>query len=109
MKTVSAKIPEALYNALLKFCEKNNLKPSKAIGGAIQAIIQGEIDIKPVGRVDICPRCGHTLHLVLDDSKAYFTCLNCGWTGYLGRFSLPDESQMEDLRGKLVEKNEEEE
>lgn len=107
MKVVSTKIPEALYNALLKFCEKSNLKPSKAVGGAIQAMIQGEVDIKPVGRNDICPRCGHTVHLVLDDSKAYFACLNCDWAAYLGKYNLPPRSQIEDLRGKITEKDEE--
>lgn len=105
MRTVSARVPDELFKAVQEFVEEKATNVNKLVAQALQGVIQGKIKMKPLGGRDICPRCAHTVHLLLDDSKAYFACLNCDWAAYLGKYSLP--GQIEDLRGKIAEEQEE--
>lgn len=103
MKIVSARIPDELFNALEQFCAENGSNINKVVAQAILAAIKGKVELKPLGAKDICPRCGHTTHLIQSNSKLYFVCLNCDWAGYLGEYSLP--SQIEDLTEKSLEED----
>ena len=106
MKMVSAKIPDELFKAVQELAEEKSTSLNKLIAQALQGVIQGKIEMKALGGRDICPHCGHTAHLVLDNSRAYFVCLNCDWAAYLGKYSLP--TQIEDLRGKIAQEAKEE-
>ena len=103
MRTVSASITDELYVALQDFCNENNTNTNQALGKAIQGLLEGKVKMRPLGGRDICPRCGHTVHLVQDNSKFYFACFNCDWAGCLGEYSLPE--QIEDLTKKLLEED----
>lgn len=99
MKVISARIPDPLFVACQRFCDDNGINTNKLIGQAIQAAIRGKVKLKPIAGEDICPKCGHTVHVVSVDSKLYFACFQCDWAGYLGEYTLPEE--IEDLKGEL--------
>ena len=103
MKVLSTKIPEELFNAVQEFAEEKTISVSKLVAQALQGVIQGKIEMKPLGGRDICPRCGHSIHIVQEavdhGAKIWFICLNCDWAGFLGRFVLP--KQVDDLRKKF--------
>ena len=103
MRTVSAKIPDELFNAVQELAEQKNTNLNKLIAQGLQGIIQGKIEMKSLGGKDICPRCGHTLHIIQEPvdhgAKIWFVCLNCDWAGFLGRFVLP--KQIDDLTKKF--------
>ena len=98
MKIISTRVNDEIRNALQEFCTKKSISVSKAVESAIYSLVQGKVKIKAVGGKDICPLCGHTLHLVQgdDSGKIYFICLNCDWAAYLGKYKLPE--QIEDYQ-----------
>ncbi|MBA7608885.1 hypothetical protein ES703_16069 [subsurface metagenome] len=98
MKIVSTRVNDEIRHALQEFCTQRNISVSKAIESAIQSLVQGKVKIKAVGGKDICPVCGHTVHIVQGDnsSKLYFICLNCDWAAYIGHYKLP--KQIEDYQ-----------
>jgi len=98
MKIVSTRITDEIRNALQEFCTEQDMSVSKAIESAIQNLVQGKVKIKAVGDKDICPVCGHIIHLVQgdDSSKLYFICLSCHWAAYIGYYKLPE--QIEDYQ-----------
>ena len=104
MKVLSTKIPEELFKAVQEFAEGKELSVSKLVAQALQGVIQGKIEMKPLGGRDICPDCGHTVHIVQQDinhgAKIWFVCLNCDWAGYIGRFTLPKE--VDNLTSKFL-------
>lgn len=104
MKTVSARVPDELFNAVQEFAEQKSTNINKLVAQALQGVIQGKIEMKALGGQDICPHCGHTVHIVQDDvnsgAKIWFVCLNCDWAGYIGRFTLPKE--VDNLTSKFI-------
>lgn len=101
MRNVTAQISDQLYQALLAFCNEKNTNVNQVLGKAVQGLLQGKIEMLPLGGNDVCPRCGHTVHLVQNDSKFYFWCHRCDWTAYLGKFTLP--ANVEDWTEKIKE------
>ena len=103
MRTVSAKIPDELFKAVQEFAEEKATNVNKLVAQALQGVIHGKIEMKPLGGRDICPRCGHTVHIVQEavdhGAKIWFVCLNCDWAGFLGKFVLP--KQVDDLTKKF--------
>ena len=106
MKVLSTKIPEELFNAVQEFAEQKVISVSKLVAQALQAVIQGKIEMKPLGGRDICPHCAHTVHILQQDinhgAKIWFVCLNCDWAGYIGKFTLPKE--VDNLTNKFIKK-----
>lgn len=98
MKIVSTRVNDEIRNALQELCTQKNISISKAVEGAIHSLVQGKVKIKAVGGKDICPVCGHTLHLIQGDdcAKLYFICLGCDWAAYVGHYKLP--KQIEDYQ-----------
>ncbi|MBA7496618.1 hypothetical protein ES702_07227 [subsurface metagenome] len=98
MKIVSTRVNDEISNALEEFCTQRNISKSKAVESAIQSLVQGKVKIKAMGGKDICPVCGHTIHLVQgdDSGKLYFICLRCNWAAYIGKYKLPE--QIEDYQ-----------
>lgn len=101
MKTVSASVSDQLFDALQEFCNRNNTNINQVLGKAVQGVLQGKVKMLAQGGRDICPRCGHEVHLIQDDSKLYFWCHRCDWTAYLGKFTLPKD--IEDWRKRIKE------
>lgn len=101
MKNVSASISDQLYDALQEFCNRNNSNINQVLGRAVQGLLEGKIKMRPLGGQDVCPRCGHTVHLVQDNSKFYFWCHRCEWMAYLGKFTPPKD--IEDWTKKIKE------
>lgn len=96
MKVVSTRVSDELYNALQEFSNHNQENISKILAKAIQGTIQGKVRLAPLGGKDICPVCGHQVHLIQNGKKLYFVCFHCDWIGYLGTYSFPEKIQ--DLR-----------
>lgn len=101
MKNISASVSDQLYNALQEFCNQNDSNINQVLGRAVQGLIEGKIKMKPVGDRDICPRCGHEVHLIQDNSEFYFWCHRCNWWAYIGNYRLPQ--KVEDWTEKIKE------
>lgn len=103
MKMVSAKIPDELFKAVQELAEEKSTSLNKLIAQALQGVVEGKVEMKALGGRDICPRCGHTVHIVQEavdhGAKIWFICLNCDWAGYIGRFTLP--KQIDNLTKKF--------
>lgn len=89
MKNISASISDQLYDALQEFCNRNNSNINQILGSAVQGLLQGKIKMRPLGGRDICPRCGHTVHLYQRGNEIFFVCLNCDWAKRLGHYTFP--------------------
>jgi len=101
MKNISASISDQLYDALQEFCNRHNSNINQVLGQAVQGLLQGKVKMRSQGGSDVCPRCGHTVHLVQDDSKFYFWCRRCDWFAFLGTFTRP--KSVEDWTKKIRE------
>lgn len=89
MKNVSASISDQLYDGLQEFCNRNNSNINQVLGKAVQGLLQGKVKMKPIGGFDICPQCGHAVHLYQRGNEIFFVCLNCDWAKRLGYYRFP--------------------
>lgn len=105
MRTASTKLAKDEYDQLKDYAEGQGSSVSEILREFVQGLTDGRVEaratkvkIKAIGGKDICPRCGHNLHLVQgdDSSKLYFICLNCDWATYVGYYKLP--KQIEDYK-----------
>ncbi len=101
MKTASTRLLDEEFDTLRGFCQDNNTNINELLGGLIQRTLKGKIKPRSTkfdSRLDFCPRCGHSLHLVQgdDSSKLYFICLGCDWAACVGYYKLPE--QIEDYQ-----------
>ncbi|MBA7491163.1 hypothetical protein ES702_01708 [subsurface metagenome] len=89
MKVVSTRVSDELYSALVQLGNDKGMNVSQTVASIIQGAIQGKIPLKGLGGSDLCPRCGHTVHLYQRGNEIFFVCLNCDWAKRLGYYRFP--------------------
>ena len=52
------------------------------------------------GKTYRCPRCAHQTFLLPNGKRIYLVCLDCGWAGFVGIYSLPE--KIEDIQNEFT-------
>ncbi|MBA7491440.1 hypothetical protein ES702_01986 [subsurface metagenome] len=47
-----------------------------------------------------CPRCAHQTFLLPNGKRIYLVCLDCGWAGFVGKYTLPE--KIEDIQEEFT-------